>query len=116
MNARRVGLATTLLTVTAVCAASAPALGATAPQRAGPDQPTTSGASGAGVTPTTCSDAATQPGWQCGSISVPLDRAHPAAGSIPIGFAVFPHTDQSAPAAEPVFVTDGGPGDATTAS
>ncbi|HSP39488.1 MAG TPA: alpha/beta hydrolase [Frankiaceae bacterium] len=125
MKALRLGLATTttLLAVSAVCAASAPAIGAPAPQRGG--QPTRSAPRTAAVsmlstTPRValgpCSDAADNPGWLCGSVPVPFDRAHPAARSISIGIAIFPHTDQSTPAAEPVFVTDGGPGDATTAS
>ncbi len=47
--------------------------------------------------------------WRCGSVSVPLDRANPAAGSIRIAFYVAPHTGSS-PALEPIFITPGGPG------
>ncbi|HXJ63973.1 MAG TPA: alpha/beta fold hydrolase, partial [Actinomycetota bacterium] len=47
---------------------------------------------------------------QCGTVEVPLDRANPGGGSISIEFYVHRHTDTSAPAAEPVFTTPGGPG------
>jgi hypothetical protein len=30
--------------------------------------------------------------WRCGSVTVPLDRANPAAGTIRIAFYVSPHT------------------------
>ena len=46
----------------------------------------------------------------CGSVEVPLDRAHPAAGTISVVFYVHRRSDTDAPAAEPVFVTPGGPG------
>jgi len=44
----------------------------------------------------------------CGTIEVPLDRAEPEGETIPIAFYVHLHTAE--PAAEPVFVTPGGPG------
>ncbi len=44
----------------------------------------------------------------CGTIEVPLDRAEPEGETIPIAFYVHRHTAE--PAAEPVFVTPGGPG------
>jgi pimeloyl-ACP methyl ester carboxylesterase len=43
-------------------------------------------------------------------VSVPLDRAHPAAGSIPLAFYVSPHTGSDRPL-EPIFITPGGPGE-----
>ncbi len=46
----------------------------------------------------------------CGSIDVPLDRAHPEGPSISIGFSVHPHTDEAVPANEPIFSLPGGPG------
>ena len=49
-------------------------------------------------------------GAQCGTVDVPLDRAHPGAGSLAVAFVVFPHTDASRPAKTPVFATEGGPG------
>ncbi len=48
--------------------------------------------------------------WLCDTVDVPLDRAHPAAGTIPLMVYVLPHTDLSEPAAEPMFTTPGGPG------
>ena len=48
--------------------------------------------------------------WRCGNVSVPLDRANPAAGSIRIAFYVSPHTG-SGRALEPIFITPGGPGE-----
>ena len=50
------------------------------------------------------------PTARCGSIEVPLDRAHPDAGTTPIGFALVPHTDQSGPAVGTVVTNPGGPG------
>jgi hypothetical protein len=54
-----------------------------------------------------CDDDAS---WLCGSVSVPLDRAEPEGEQLKIAFYVQPHSDDSTPAAEPVFVTPGGPG------
>jgi pimeloyl-ACP methyl ester carboxylesterase len=51
---------------------------------------------------------------QCGSVSVPLDRSHPAAGNIDIHFVVFGHTDTTQPPLGTIFVTEGGPGDSVT--
>ena len=48
--------------------------------------------------------------WLCGSVSVPLDREDPEGEQLEIAFYVLPHSDDSTPAAEPVFVTPGGPG------
>ena len=41
---------------------------------------------------------------------MPLDRAEPDGEQFEIAFYVLPHSDDSTPAAEPVFVTPGGPG------
>lgn len=46
----------------------------------------------------------------CGSIDVPLDRAHPDDATISIAFSVHPHTDESGPADEPIVSLPGGPG------
>ena len=54
-----------------------------------------------------CDDDAS---WLCGSVTVPLDRAEPEGEQLEIAFYVLPHSDDSTPAAEPVFVTPGGPG------
>ena len=48
--------------------------------------------------------------WQCGSIVVPLDRAHPSEGAIRIAFYVSPHIAKGR-GLEPVFITPGGPGE-----
>lgn len=53
-----------------------------------------------------CGDAPTA---LCGMVAVPLDRASPALGTIPIFFRVVRHTG-SGPAKEPIFTTEGGPG------
>ena len=54
-----------------------------------------------------CDDDAS---WLCGSVSVPLDRSDPDGEQLEIAFYVQPHSDDSTPVAEPVFVTPGGPG------
>jgi pimeloyl-ACP methyl ester carboxylesterase len=54
------------------------------------------------------------PGALCGRVSVPLDRDRPDGATIGIFFAVFPHTDPSAPPGRPIFVTFGGPGASAT--
>jgi pimeloyl-ACP methyl ester carboxylesterase len=48
--------------------------------------------------------------WLCGSLEVPLDRAKPASGTIPLAIYILQHTDRTAPAEEPVFTIPGGPG------
>ncbi len=48
--------------------------------------------------------------WLCGHLQVPLDRAHPGNGTIPIAFYVLRHHAGNAES-RPVFVTPGGPGD-----
>jgi pimeloyl-ACP methyl ester carboxylesterase len=48
--------------------------------------------------------------WRCGSVSVPIDRKNPAAGTIKIAFFVQVHIDTNKPALEPIFVSPGGPG------
>jgi pimeloyl-ACP methyl ester carboxylesterase len=54
------------------------------------------------------------PGALCGRVSVPLDRDRPDGASLGIFFAVFPHTDATAPPGRPIFVTFGGPGVSAT--
>jgi pimeloyl-ACP methyl ester carboxylesterase len=49
----------------------------------------------------------------CGSIDVPLDRSNPTAGTIPIFFALMPHTDPG-PAVGTILASSGGPGISTT--
>ena len=48
--------------------------------------------------------------WRCGSVTVPLERANPAAGTIRVAFYVSPHTG-SGRVLEPIFITPGGPGE-----
>src|SRR4051812_37892195 len=43
------------------------------------------------------------PGALCGRVFVPLDRDRPSGAEIGIFFAVFPHTDQAAPADGAIF-------------
>jgi pimeloyl-ACP methyl ester carboxylesterase len=48
---------------------------------------------------------------ECGSIEVPLYWAHPGVGApIRVSFRIYRHTDQAAPAGEPVVAFEGGPG------
>jgi pimeloyl-ACP methyl ester carboxylesterase len=53
------------------------------------------------------------PDTLCGSIDVPLDRAHPGAGTIPIFFALVKHSAPG-PAAGTILASHGGPGVSTT--
>jgi pimeloyl-ACP methyl ester carboxylesterase len=53
------------------------------------------------------------PGTLCGSIDVPLDRSNPRLGTVPIFFAVMPHTDPG-PAVGTILASSGGPGISTT--
>jgi pimeloyl-ACP methyl ester carboxylesterase len=50
----------------------------------------------------------------CGSITVPLDRANPAAGPIGIGYVLLPHTDTSKPPISAIVPNPGGPGSPAT--
>jgi pimeloyl-ACP methyl ester carboxylesterase len=61
-------------------------------------------------------DTACLPGASCGSVTVPLDRQNPAAGTIDIHYALVPHTDPARPAAGTIVPNPGGPGQATIAS
>ena len=45
---------------------------------------------------------------KCGTVAVPLDRANPAMGTIPIFFRYVRHTG-SGPVGDPIFTTEGGP-------
>ena len=49
------------------------------------------GASSRAVVFTACG-ADVLPGFECGTIDVPLDRANPGAGTIPLAFQLFPHS------------------------
>jgi pimeloyl-ACP methyl ester carboxylesterase len=54
-------------------------------------------------------------GMRCGSVTVPLDRANPSAGTIAIAYELLPRTDTSRPALGTILPNPGGPGDSTTA-
>jgi pimeloyl-ACP methyl ester carboxylesterase len=51
----------------------------------------------------------------CGSIDVPLDRAHPGRGTTPIFFALVRHSDPGR-AAGTILANEGGPGFSSTAA
>src|SRR4051794_4283838 len=50
------------------------------------------------------------PAAECGTIRVPLDRSEPGGPSIPIGYALIRHQDQSRAAIGTVVPNPGGPG------
>jgi pimeloyl-ACP methyl ester carboxylesterase len=75
--------------------------------------PVGAAASGALLQP--CTDGAPS-GALCGSIVVPLDRAHPGAGVISVGFEVYPHLMASASRLGTIVAVQGGPGVSTTAT
>jgi pimeloyl-ACP methyl ester carboxylesterase len=72
-------------------------------------QPPATAAPGAHLGP--CDEAA--PDGLCGTVDVPLDRAHPSRGTVPIFFEYFPHRNPG-PTNEAVLATSGGPGASIT--
>jgi pimeloyl-ACP methyl ester carboxylesterase len=46
----------------------------------------------------------------CGALDRPLDPSGAVPGTIPIAFAIFPHTDTTVPAGETIVAQEGGPG------
>jgi len=48
--------------------------------------------------------------WLCHTLDVPLDRADPSAGTIPLHIYALPHSDTSQPEEPPFFTMPGGPG------
>ena len=64
-----------------------------------------------GATLVDCEEAG--PDGQCGTVDVPLDRANPSAGTVPIFFLYFRHRD-AAPSNEAILITEGGPGFSAT--
>jgi pimeloyl-ACP methyl ester carboxylesterase len=96
MTAAVLGVAVTLGGALSGC--SAPADAATAPAR----------------TPlSACTDLPSLPSARCGSITVPLDRGNPRAGTTSVAFALVPRTDQSRPSLGTVVGNPGGPGTST---
>ncbi len=53
---------------------------------------------------------------RCGSVAVPLDRAHPAMGTLHIGYERYPHRNTALSPLEPIVAIEGGPGYPTTLS
>ena len=49
-------------------------------------------------------------GARCGTVTVPLDRSQPAAGTIDVAYALLPRTDTSRPALSAIVPNPGGPG------
>ena len=70
-----------------------------------------SSCAGAAHAGTPCPD-----GVRCGTVTVPLDRANPAAGTIDVAYGLVPRTDTSRPALGTIVPNPGGPGQSTTAS
>jgi len=77
-------------------------------------QAITPDASVAPVALTACEGLADLPTAQCGSITVPLDRDHLAAGTTVVAFVLVPRTDQTRPSLGTIVTNPGGPGDSTT--
>ena len=74
-----------------------------------PTQPITLGT----VTLDPCTDIT---GAWCGSIDVPLERAHPDGDQIKIGFELHPRTDATAASEGTIVAIEGGPGFSSTGS
>jgi pimeloyl-ACP methyl ester carboxylesterase len=55
-------------------------------------------------------------GAKCGSITRPLDPTDPSAGTVPIGFEFYAHTDRTRPSLGTIVAVEGGPGYATRES
>jgi pimeloyl-ACP methyl ester carboxylesterase len=55
-------------------------------------------------------------GARCGSVTVPLDRVNPSAGTIDIAYELLPRTDTARPAAGTIVPNPGGPGQTTIAN
>ncbi|MDT7578719.1 MAG: hypothetical protein QOH17_5052 [Pseudonocardiales bacterium] len=58
----------------------------------------------------------TPAGARCGTVAVPLDRAHPSGTRIPIAFQLYPATDTAKPALSTIVSSNGGPGSSNIAS
>jgi pimeloyl-ACP methyl ester carboxylesterase len=55
-------------------------------------------------------------GMRCGSVTVPLDRENPSAGTIDVRYALALHTDTARPAVGTIVANPGGPGMAAIAN
>ena len=58
----------------------------------------------------------TLPGARCGTVSVPLDRAHPAGANIAIAFQLYAATDTGHAVQGTIVASNGGPGVSNIAS
>jgi hypothetical protein len=47
---------------------------------------------------------------RCGSIKVAVHRSEPQGPTLKVRFRVYPRTDRSRPALEPIVTAEGGPG------
>ncbi len=92
MLQRALGVAGAIVAAVALGAAAAPAV--------------------AGVGTRPCPEA---PGGRCGTVAVPLDRADPAAGTIRIGFEVYPPTRRGRGLGTVLAMPDG-PGSSSTSA
>jgi hypothetical protein len=54
-------------------------------------------------------------GARCDTLTMPLDRGDPLAGTVDVAYALLPHTDASRPALGTVAPNPGGPGSPTIA-
>jgi pimeloyl-ACP methyl ester carboxylesterase len=57
-----------------------------------------------------CDPLPKKPGYRCGTVEVPFERADASYGTTEIGFAVYPRRDRSAPSEGAIFMVEGGPG------
>lgn len=60
-----------------------------------------------------CEDLPDLPTARCGQVTVPLDRSHPARGTIEVAYAFVPHTEQDRPSLGTIVPNPGGPGSST---
>lgn len=75
--------------------------------------PALAAASGTAVAPphlVPCDPDPGVPGVVCGTVDVPIDRANPGLGTIPIYFEFFPRSDTSRPSLGTIVPSIGGPG------
>ncbi len=61
-----------------------------------------------------CDELPKKPGYRCGTIEVPFERADPSYGTTEIGFAVMPRRDLDSPSKGAIFLVEGGPGYSST--
>ncbi len=95
----------TVLVATATAVALIASVSAGAPVPAGARE-----GAAARVEYRSCPADVTMKGVRCGRLRVPLERADPALGTIPIAFAVRPPSDRHKPPRGTVFAVEGGPG------